>query len=103
MNIGHQPTNFRTHTESFCPPKPKLLERAVSTFASRIAFEYNRPVALDPDERYIACVGSVGYGRDLVGKLRYAIHDRDASTLELRSVDGPLLPIDEALRAAGGA
>lgn len=62
------------------------------------AFDYNRPFALDPDDRYIVSVGSVGYGRDAVGKLRYAIHDRTAGTVELRAVDGPLLPFDHALR-----
>jgi hypothetical protein len=42
-------------------------------------------------------VGSVGYGRDLVGKLRYAIHDREAATIEFRAIEGPLLPMDETL------
>lgn len=71
--------------------------------ATPVDFEYNRPVPLAPDERYIVCVGSVGYGRDEVGKLRYAIHDRGAGTVELRAVDGPLLQMDHSLRlsAAG--
>jgi predicted phosphodiesterase len=65
--------------------------------ATRHAFEYNRPFELG-DDRYIVSVGSVGYGRDLVGKIRYAIHDRGAGTVELRAIDGPLLPMDQARR-----
>lgn len=66
--------------------------------ATRHAFEYNRPFELAPDDHYIVSVGSVGYGRDQVGKLRYAIHDRSAGTVELRAIDGPLLPLDYTLR-----
>jgi predicted phosphodiesterase len=66
--------------------------------ASEVAFTYNQPLPLDPGERYLVCVGSVGYGRDDVGKLRYAIHDRDRQTLELRAVEGPLLQMDHSLR-----
>jgi hypothetical protein len=65
--------------------------------AARHAFEYNRPFDLRGD-RYIVSVGSIGYGRDLVGKIRYAIHDRDTDSVELRAIDGPLLPLDTALR-----
>jgi predicted phosphodiesterase len=66
--------------------------------AARHAFEYNRPFDLSVEERYIVSVGSVGYGRDLVGRIRYAIFDRKANTVELRAVDGPLLSLDYALR-----
>ena len=65
--------------------------------ATRHEFEYNRPFPLGRD-RYIVSVGSVGYGRDSVGKIRYAIHDREAGTVELRAIDGPLLPMDQTLR-----
>ncbi len=65
--------------------------------ATRHAFEYNRPFPV-AGERYIVSVGSIGYGRDLVGKIRYAIYDRDAATVELRAIEGPLLPLDAALR-----
>jgi predicted phosphodiesterase len=71
--------------------------------ATPVAFEYNRPMPLEPGERYIACVGSVGYGRDRVGKLRYAIHDRQAATLEFRAIEGPLLRFDETLAGPSGA
>jgi len=63
--------------------------------ATRHAFEYNRPFPISGD-RYIVSVGSIGYGRDLVGKIRYAIHDREAATVELRAIEGPLLPLDQA-------
>lgn len=66
--------------------------------AARHAFEYNRPFALSADDRYIVSVGSVGYGRDPVGKIRYAIYDGPAHTVELRLVEGPVLPMDYALR-----
>lgn len=66
--------------------------------AMRHQFEYNKPFALSRDDRYIVSVGSVGYGRDNVGKLRYAIHDRAANTIEFRAVAGPLLRLDHALR-----
>ncbi|MBI5275466.1 MAG: ADP-ribosylglycohydrolase family protein [Burkholderiales bacterium] len=59
-------------------------------------FEYNRPFELASDERYIVSVGSIGYGRDRVGRLRYAIHDAAAGTVELRAIEGPLLPLDHA-------
>ena len=64
--------------------------------ATRHNFEYNRPFDLSADDCYIVSVGSVGYGRDTVGKIRYAIFDREASTVELRAVDGPVLPLDYA-------
>lgn len=71
--------------------------------ATPVAFEYNRPTPLEPRERYIACVGSVGYGRDRVGKLRYAIHDRQEATIEFRAIEGPLLRFDETLAGPSGA
>ena len=67
------------------------------------AFDYNAPFELADGDRYIVCVGSLGYGRDRVGRLRYGIHDRDAGCIELRSIDGPLLPFDHALAAGGAA
>ena len=66
--------------------------------AACVAFEYNRPWRLDPADRYVVCVGSVGYGRDELGKPRYAIHDRAAGTIEFRAVDGPVLSMDYSLR-----
>lgn len=65
--------------------------------ATKHEFTYNRPLELSRDDRYIVSVGAIGYGRDDVGKVRYGIYDRGANTIELRAIDGPLLPLDEAL------
>ena len=65
--------------------------------AAKHAFEYNAPFALSAEDRYIVAVGAIGYGRDQVGKIRYAIYDRNAATIELRAVEGPLLGLDQAL------
>jgi hypothetical protein len=67
--------------------------------AAKHPFQYNRPFSLSAEDRYIVSVGAIGYGRDLVGKVRYAIYDRNADTIELRAVDGPLLPLDHAAGA----
>ena len=67
--------------------------------AAKHPFEYNRAFSLSAEDRYIVSVGAIGYGRDLVGKVRYAIYDRNADTIELRAVDGPLLPLDYAAGA----
>lgn len=64
--------------------------------ATRHAFEYNQPFCLSSEDSYIVSVGSIGYGRDKVGKIRYAIYDREARTVELRAIDGPVLPLDHA-------
>jgi predicted phosphodiesterase len=55
------------------------------------SFTYNRPTRLDPADRYIICVGSVGHGRDGVAAPRYAIHDTDRGTIEIRRVEAPTL------------
>lgn len=60
-------------------------------------FEYHKPYTLSNDERYIVSIGAIGYGRDDVGKVRYAIYDAQANTVEFRAVDGPLLPLDYTL------
>lgn len=67
--------------------------------AAKHAFAYNEPFALSADDRYIVSVGAIGYGRDEVGKVRYGIYDRDANTIELRAIDGPVLALDQALGA----
>ena len=61
------------------------------------AMEYplssNAPLTLDPDDRYIVCVGGVGYSRDGIAKPRYTIHDAGAGTVESRAVDAAILPL----------
>lgn len=82
---------------------PMIFAQRSETYgeAARCAFEPNRPFALSRDERYIVSVGSVGYGRDDVGRIRYAIYDAGAQTVEMRAIEGPLLSLDYTLR--GGA
>jgi predicted phosphodiesterase len=77
---------------------PMIFSRRSAEYgeAALHAFEYNRAFRLEPDERYIVCPGSIGYGRDNVGRVRYAIYDNPANTVELRAIDGPLLPLDHA-------
>ncbi len=57
-------------------------------------FQYNEDFLFQPKDRYIVCVGSVAYGRDGIGKLRYAIYDSAQDSLQHRTVDGPLLKKD---------
>lgn len=61
-------------------------------------FVYNQPFELNPEDRYIMCVGSVGYGRDRLGKIRYGIYDNARQTIEMRALTGPLLAMDWSLR-----
>ena len=63
-----------------------------------LPFQYGVSVRLLADNRYIICVGSVAYGRDSIGKLRYAIYDKQAETVEHRAIPGPLLSRDYTLR-----
>jgi len=61
--------------------------------ASEYPLASNAPLALDPQDRYIICVGAVGYSRDGIAKPRYAIYDAGAGTVESRAVDVPTLPL----------
>lgn len=62
--------------------------------ATKHEFKYNQPLELARDDRYVVSVGAIGYGRDEVGKVRYGIYDRGANAIELRAIDGPVLPLD---------
>jgi len=53
---------------------------------------HNQPFILDPTDRYIIAVGAVGYPRDGIRYPRYAIFDDCSNTVEMRLVDGPVLP-----------
>jgi len=46
---------------------------------------------LDRDDRYIICVGAVGYSRDEYRRLRYVIYDNEHDTVVFRAPDGPIL------------
>ena len=39
---------------------------------------HDRPFPLDPADRYLVCVGAVGYPRDGIRKPRYCIYDTDS-------------------------
>jgi predicted phosphodiesterase len=54
---------------------------------------HNRAFKLRAGERYIVCVGAVGYPRDGIRKLRYAIFDDELDLVEARAIDGPLLDL----------
>ena len=62
-----------------------------SAEAEPYAIVGNRPIPLDPDDRYIICAGAIGYSRDGVHKPQYCIYDRAKETIEFRAVDGPLI------------
>jgi len=62
--------------------------------ARLVEYRANTPVPLDRDDRYIVCPGAVGYPRDGVRLIRYAIFDRRSWTVEIRAVAGPLLSFD---------
>lgn len=59
--------------------------------ATEYQIESNVPLALDTADRYIVCVGAVGYSRDGITKPRYAIYDAEAETVESRAVEMPTL------------
>lgn len=56
-------------------------------------WRYNRPFDLGDRTRHIICPGSIGYPRDGLRKLRYAILDEASSQLTLLCLDGPLLDL----------
>lgn len=59
---------------------------------SEYALPSNTPFVLDSQDRYVFCVGSVGYGRDGIKKPRYGIYDAIAGTVENRVVEASVLP-----------
>lgn len=63
---------------------------ARSAEAKELQIPRNTPIPLDPMDRYIACVGAIGYSREAVQLPQYCIYDRTTETIEFRAVDGPL-------------
>ncbi len=59
--------------------------------ATAYALESDTPFALDPQNRYIVCVGAIGYSRDGIRKPRYLIYDAETETIESRLVNVPTL------------
>lgn len=61
--------------------------------ATEYPLDSNAPLALNTGDRYIVCVGTVGYSRDGIAKPRYAVYDAEAGTVESRAADVPTLPL----------
>lgn len=59
--------------------------------ATSYAITYDTEFAFDPGDRYIVCVGAVGYSRDGDERLRYAIYDSEKDSLLFKAPPGPLL------------
>jgi predicted phosphodiesterase len=59
--------------------------------ATSYPISYDHEFPMDPDDRYIVCVGAVGYSRDGLDIMRYAIYDHARDTLRFRAVPGPIL------------
>jgi len=52
---------------------------------------YDAEFQFAPDDRYIVCVGAVGYSRDAYHWLRYAIFDSERDTVTFKAPEGPIL------------
>lgn len=63
----------------------------LTTDPAKSGWHYGVELPLDPTDRYIACVGSVGYPRDGMRQLRYAIYDDGRHALTFMRFKGPLL------------
>jgi hypothetical protein len=59
--------------------------------ATQHSIVYGEEFAFEADDRYIVCVGAVGYSRDGWRRLRYAIYDEVRDTLQFRAPEGPIL------------
>lgn len=64
-------------------------ERKVSATGYDIA--YGQEFAFDAEDRYIVCVGAVGYSRDGWRRLRYVIYDDVRDTMTFQAPEGPIL------------
>jgi diadenosine tetraphosphatase ApaH/serine/threonine PP2A family protein phosphatase len=67
-------------------------ERCERKFAvTEYPIVYDEPFAFQGTDRYIVCVGAVGYSRDGNRRLRYAIYDDAADTVTFRAPEGTIL------------
>lgn len=55
--------------------------------ATRHEFVFKRPFVLEPQDRYVICVGAVGQTRDWCPRLCYAIYDSSEQTVIWRKLD----------------
>lgn len=72
---------------------PLIFGERCDEFGSSTAydFDYEQPFYLDDQDRYVISVGSLGYGRDIVPKLRYVIYNKTENSVEFRAVEGEIL------------
>jgi hypothetical protein len=61
--------------------------------AAEYPIAYEEEFALAPDDRYIVCVGAVGYSRDAIPRLRYVIYDSERDTVLFKAPPGTLLAL----------
>lgn len=59
--------------------------------ATSYPIPYDEEFQFAPDDRYIVCVGAVGYSRDAYHWLRYVIYDNERDTVTFKAPDGPIL------------
>ncbi len=59
--------------------------------ATSYAIPYDEEFQFAADDRYIVCVGSIGYSRDAYNWLRYAIFDSKRDTITFKAPEGPVL------------
>ena len=59
--------------------------------ATEYPIVYDKEFAFDPADRYIVCVGAVGYSRDEYRCLRYAVYDDDKDSLLFKAPAGRIL------------
>ena len=52
---------------------------------------YGEEFMLDAGDRYIICPGAVGYSRDGLHRLRYAVYDDVRGSITFHAPDGPIL------------
>ena len=59
--------------------------------ATAYPIPYDAEFQFAADDRYIVCVGSIGYSRDAYNWLRYAIFDSERDSITFKAPDGPIL------------
>jgi hypothetical protein len=59
---------------------------AAPVSAVRYEIIYDEPFSLAPDDRYLICVGAVGYSRDAEERPRYAIFDKEKDSITFKRV-----------------
>jgi predicted phosphodiesterase len=64
-------------------------DEAATTTTYPIPYDDNLKLAAN--DRYVICVGAVGYSRDGWNRLRYAIYDDVLDTIQFRAPEGPIL------------